>query len=342
MGVAINGGASVISAVVAALLALSFGFRWVLWVGAALYALAQHSREIVGEDGLLEWHSTAALGPWNGGMYMPHADAYTDYQLRGEASEHSYDDFDYLRFFVSGYNISNSIGVLCNNMSQDTPEALLDTLLSVNARVHTRVENPEVRDQMQERYRPRLTPALRDAVEAGVRERQAGIPEGIAARRAFLQATDWTRPVVWENDFDSPTDAARFTSGDNALDMADGHLVIRGRAHTHACLEFPLDCAVSAFEVRVLQDTDQGMSWGPGAAIFLDNGASIRINARSDRHFQGALWHEEHLGGEHDPKRWVQLRARWEGTSGVMEYRRDGEDYTTLSLIHISEPTRPY
>jgi len=41
---AINGGASVISAVVAALLALSFGFRWVLWVGAALYALAWLTR----------------------------------------------------------------------------------------------------------------------------------------------------------------------------------------------------------------------------------------------------------------------------------------------------------
>ena len=41
---AINGSASIISAVVAALLALSFGFRWVLWTGAALYALAWLTR----------------------------------------------------------------------------------------------------------------------------------------------------------------------------------------------------------------------------------------------------------------------------------------------------------
>ena len=41
---AINGSASVISAVVASLLALSFGFRWVLWTGAALYALAWLTR----------------------------------------------------------------------------------------------------------------------------------------------------------------------------------------------------------------------------------------------------------------------------------------------------------
>lgn len=43
---AINGSASVISAVAAALLALSFGFAWVLWAGGALYALAWLSRPI--------------------------------------------------------------------------------------------------------------------------------------------------------------------------------------------------------------------------------------------------------------------------------------------------------
>jgi hypothetical protein len=36
----INGSASVVSAVLAALLALSFGLRWVLWVGALCYVLA--------------------------------------------------------------------------------------------------------------------------------------------------------------------------------------------------------------------------------------------------------------------------------------------------------------
>ncbi|NDJ77978.1 MAG: hypothetical protein GYB65_17140 [Chloroflexi bacterium] len=41
---AINGGASVISAVLAALLALSFGFGWVLRTGAVLYALAWLTR----------------------------------------------------------------------------------------------------------------------------------------------------------------------------------------------------------------------------------------------------------------------------------------------------------
>ncbi|MEP0761562.1 MAG: SAM-dependent methyltransferase, partial [Chloroflexota bacterium] len=41
---AINGGASVISAVLAALLALSLGFTPVLWAGAALYGAAWLAR----------------------------------------------------------------------------------------------------------------------------------------------------------------------------------------------------------------------------------------------------------------------------------------------------------
>jgi len=52
---------------------------------AGLYALARESRAIVGEQGILEWHSTTELGGWGSLMYMPQADAYTDIQLRGEA-----------------------------------------------------------------------------------------------------------------------------------------------------------------------------------------------------------------------------------------------------------------
>ena len=43
---AINGGTSVISAVVAVLLALSFGFNWVLWTGGVFYAVAWLTRPL--------------------------------------------------------------------------------------------------------------------------------------------------------------------------------------------------------------------------------------------------------------------------------------------------------
>lgn len=41
---AINGGASVVSAVIAALLALSLGFGWVVWSGGLLYGAAWLTR----------------------------------------------------------------------------------------------------------------------------------------------------------------------------------------------------------------------------------------------------------------------------------------------------------
>ncbi len=43
---AINGGMSVVSAIVAVLLALSFGFEWVLWVGSGCYGLAWLTRPL--------------------------------------------------------------------------------------------------------------------------------------------------------------------------------------------------------------------------------------------------------------------------------------------------------
>jgi len=43
---AVNGSASVVSAVLAALLALSFGLTWVLWIGGMLYGIAWLSRPI--------------------------------------------------------------------------------------------------------------------------------------------------------------------------------------------------------------------------------------------------------------------------------------------------------
>lgn len=140
---------------------------------AALYALARESRRIVGEDGLLEWHSTGEVGSFSSRMYMPHADAYTDIQLRGECQDAAYSDFDYLRFVVSGYNVHNVVGVLCNNSGKMLTMPTLDALLQVNGRLHTLVGNPALRDFVKKEYRPRLTPEYRAQVERAVEERQA-------------------------------------------------------------------------------------------------------------------------------------------------------------------------
>ena len=163
---------------------------------AAIYALARHSRTIVGEDGLLEWHSTGALGGAHNHCYMPHADAYVDIQLRGEGERHLYGDRDFLRFFVSGYNINNCIGALCLSyggylMSPDK----IDRILESNVRLHTVTdvafgvvpssdpqtmwvtranESPRVHmTPAYVRYWAGLNPALRERVERDIDAHQA-------------------------------------------------------------------------------------------------------------------------------------------------------------------------
>lgn len=154
---------------------------------AALYALARNSRRIVGEKGLLEWHTTLELGTMNGDFYMPHADAYTDYHLRGEGRNARYNDPNYLRYFVSAYNISNSIGVLCfnNGSSRYMSPDKIDGLLSANIRLHA--INDSYEPTLHEinnsprllvtpayiRYWSRVNSGLQNEVESAVDARQA-------------------------------------------------------------------------------------------------------------------------------------------------------------------------
>lgn len=141
----------------------------------ALYALARRSRNVVGEKGILEWHSTFALG--NGLCFLPQADAYVDFILRGEGRGNSYTNDDYLRYFVSGYNTSNSIGVIANNGSKPTSE-LLKRLLSMNIRMHTIVgwlNDSVTMEIIQNNYTSQLKPELRQKVENSVNDRQAAL-----------------------------------------------------------------------------------------------------------------------------------------------------------------------
>lgn len=147
---------------------------------AALYALARETRALLGEDGLLEWHSSFELG-LEGDCYVPHADAYVDFNFRGEGARDRYKDFDYLRFFVSGYNIHNNVGVICNNYGVGVTPELAQDVLRANARFHTFegwINNwqgmfPDTMQALEHAYHPRLTPALHDEVDAQVDARHA-------------------------------------------------------------------------------------------------------------------------------------------------------------------------
>jgi len=303
---------------------------------AALYALARRARQVIGEAGILEWHSTWALGPPP--FSLPQADAYVDFILRGEGQDQKYTDYDYLRFFVSGYNVHNSIGVICNNGSSVPAPKLCEDVLRVNGRFHAIagwLDRPELVEVLERDYRAHLTPQLRETVEREIDARQAEVAkraeEARAEREALRKPPSWGEPVFAEEFATLPqADQVVSPQNDNPFSVADGSLHIRGRAHTYAFLRIPLKVRASGFVVRLRQDTDDGMSWGPAAMLRWGNGAGVRIGARSDGKLQSDVSGNQQLGGEYRPSDWVWLRARWGKSQGVVEWSNDGADYHHL------------
>ncbi len=309
---------------------------------AALYALARESRHIVGEDGILEWQSTWALG--SNGCYLPQADAYVDFILRGEGNERAYSSFDYLRFFVSGYNISNSIGVLCNNGPVGVTPQLARDILKANARFHTLagwLDRPDFMKILSDEYRAKLTPELRDAVERDIDVRQTLVAQKAAAAKADRDALDrspqWG-PPIFAVDFTSFPAAQQVVSDQNpnALAVRDGVLEIQAHANTYAFLRIPLTVRASGFVVKVRQDTDGGQSWGPGAMLRWDRGG-VRVGTRSDQTLQSDILGHQLTGGQYDATQWGWLRVRWRGTHGVVERSSDGQNYERLWTFQEAE-----
>lgn len=303
---------------------------------AALYALAREARAVVGEKGILEWHSTSALG--SAGCYLPQADAYVDIILRGEGRGTRYADFDYLRFFVSGYNINNCIGVLCNNGPEVANPELTAQLLLANGRYHTLVgwlARPQIMATLDENYFPRLTPALRETVDAGVAERQqavAGRVDAVRAELALLAGPAAPLRPVWHETFQAlpdgkPQVSARTT---DPFSITPEGLRVTAEAHTHAYYEMPLSVKANGLLVRLRQDSDGGMSWGPAAAIRFANGSCLRIGTRSDGTLQADIQGQQLCGSTYDPKEWVWLRARWTEHFGVVERSADGRTFTKV------------
>jgi hypothetical protein len=308
---------------------------------AALYALARESRRIVGEKGLLEWHSTGEVGPFSSRMYMPHADVYTDIQLRGECQDAAYGDFDYLRFVVSGYNVHNVVGVLCNNSGKMLTMPTLEALLQANGRLHTLVGQPALREFVRKQYRPRLTPDYRAGVERLAEERQAKIPQKYAAQEAFSRGPHWTETPVLAAEFDAklpgPGTPVISPANPGALGIQDGCLHIRAHAHTYAFLRIPVDRPAGGFVVKIRQGTDGGMSWGPAALVRWVNGDTARVGLRPGQ-LEADVLGEPTLGPAHDPQAWVWLRVRWSGTLGAVEYSDDGVTYRQFTTFRRSSP----
>jgi hypothetical protein len=76
------------------------------------YAVIRRAREILGDNRILYVH--CSNDPLNDGrIYCPFIDTYADYILRGEAGVWGLKLDDFLRWTLSGYNISNAVGYWC-------------------------------------------------------------------------------------------------------------------------------------------------------------------------------------------------------------------------------------
>jgi len=130
------------------------------------YKAMRKTRELLGDDRILEIHTT--LGAPGGRCFVPACDTYADFTLKGEGQ--GFVSREWLRYFVSGYNISNAIGIVCNNAGYWVPtrQNIIDTL-AANARLSFMPmggqRGADHLKAMSEWYWPRLTDQLRASIE---------------------------------------------------------------------------------------------------------------------------------------------------------------------------------
>jgi len=81
------------------------------------YQLMRTLKSMFGDSFEIFRHASAKEGQ---DAYLPQIDAYADFVMTGEASNINYYDRNFMRFFVSTYNISNSVAVL--DLTNQTPK----------------------------------------------------------------------------------------------------------------------------------------------------------------------------------------------------------------------------
>jgi len=107
----------------------SYGFDGVYFDGIyydiqASYELMRRVRKVIGKEGILHIHMT-------GMPKIPFIECYADYTLRGE---HATVTANYTHWTVSGWNMSNSIGMTCYDRTRPT-QTLIDLMLAAHARL---------------------------------------------------------------------------------------------------------------------------------------------------------------------------------------------------------------
>ena len=308
---------------------------------AGLYKLARASRELLGDDKLLEWHSSVALG--KGLCFLPHADAYTDFVFRGEnkITEEQIDP-TFLQYFVSCYNSSNTVGVLCEQKAWPIlmPENCKQ-ILDANARLHIRADwlsDANAMDCFNNFYRVKLNTDLQKRAD-NIREKQH---EKIKQKWQKLADEDrWLRgntkfdQTVFRYSFDKMPDWQQVVSPLNGdpFSNEDGSLSIEALGNTYAYLTKPMDATLRGFEVKIKHGTDMGASWGPALAIRWSNGAFLRIGTRSDKQLQSDINAAQVVGASFELDNWLWIRGYWSVTKGAIEISTDGKNWERIRDI---------
>lgn len=313
------------------------------------YIVSRKAREIVGDGGLLEFHATGS--PPGGGVYLPQIDTYFDFILRGEGVQAEYTNPDYLRYFVSTYNISNSIGVLCNNNDYPLDEGFVDSLLDRNIRLHYLLGGRrDPRTQAMRRwYWPALDGRLKERVQRASARRQAEAPRVWEALQAAREggaslveayAADLTEPGLvaalrgagsGEHELPGGWRAYLSPRSEATLSADGGVLHVDAMAHTVAYLERELPAGVTAVECRMRAEGDCGMSWGP-AILLRAGGRLVRFGLRSDGKAQGDRPGSQLLFDGYPLGTWFWLRVRLSEGCVVLESSADGSAWRPVHV----------
>ncbi len=154
---------------------------------AASYHLTRAARELVGGDGVLIYHGTGDAPSVGGSRtYCPSLNAYYDYILRGEGEEKRTDP-EYVRYFLSSYNLSNSVCLSLYRTDEIPSAEQIDLTLRANVRYPMPLgllvgDSPE-RAHFQEHYFSRLTPALKAEIAGNLARRTGALDRRMARAR---------------------------------------------------------------------------------------------------------------------------------------------------------------
>ena len=158
---------------------------------AASYYLTRAARELVGDDGILIYHGTGDAPSIGGSRtYCPSLNAYYDYILRGEGEEKRTDP-EYVRYFLSSYNLSNSVCLSLYKTDEIPSAEQIDLTLRANVRYPMPLgllvgDSPE-RMHFQEHYFSRLTPSLKAEIAGDLALRTGALERKLTRARALRQ-----------------------------------------------------------------------------------------------------------------------------------------------------------